>query len=232
MFHTMPIYFKRLCMALLSAVLLAPLCLIPLVIPLNTAHAATDAKVLVLGDSLSAEYGIGRGQGWVQLIDQQLKTEASKKLRPHTFINASISGETTIGGRTRLPQLLSQHQPDIVVIELGANDALRGLDVRTTRANLEFMVKASQQAKAKVLLIGMLVPPNYGKRYTEDFAKAFADVAAGQQVPLMPFLLKDVADRPDAKEWFQPDGLHPLAKAHPVIAANVLKALRPLLLGR
>jgi len=186
-------------------------------------HAAP--VILVFGDSLSAGYGLSAGQGWVSLLEKQLAGS-------HRIVNASISGETTIGGRTRLPQLLSQHQPDIVVIELGANDALRGLDVRTTRANLEFMVKASQQAKAKVLLIGMLVPPNYGKRYTEDFAKAFADVAAAQQVPLMPFLLKDVADRPDAKEWFQPDGLHPLAKAHPVIAANVLKALRPLLLGR
>lgn len=210
-------YCKRLLTGLLACTLLAPL---------GVAHAgnAKVATVLVVGDSLSAEYGIGRGQGWVQLVANQLS--------PHHFVNASISGETTAGGRSRLPELIKQNQPDIVVIELGANDALRGLDIKSTRQNLEAMVKASKQAKAGVLLIGMQVPPNYGKRYTEDLARAFAEVAQANKVALMPFLLKDVADQPDAKEWFQPDGLHPLAKAHPIIAKNVLKPLRPLLLGR
>ncbi|MGE5453337.1 MAG: arylesterase [Acidobacteriota bacterium] len=213
-------YFKRLFQCLLCLPLLA------------FAADAHVARVLVMGDSLSAEYGLARGQGWVQIVDEQLRKEASPKLRQHEFINASISGETTAGGRSRLPQLLEQHQPDIVIIELGANDALRGLDVKSTRSNLDAMVKDSLQAKARVLMIGMQVPPNYGKRYTDDFARAFVDVAQANKVPLMPFLLKDVADRPDAKAWFQNDGLHPLAKAHPVIAKNILTALRPLLLGR
>lgn len=213
-------YFKRLFQCLLF------LTVFGLAAPLTSAQAAGTkaARVLVMGDSLSAEYGLARGQGWVQLLANQL--------REQEFINASISGETTAGGRSRLPELLKQHQPDIVVIELGANDALRGLDIKSTRANLEAMVTASRQAKARVLMIGMQVPPNYGKRYTEDFARAFVDVAQANKVALMPFLLKDVGDRPDSKEWFQNDGLHPLAKAHPIIAKNILTALRPLLLGR
>ena len=217
------------CKRLLSRLLAASLFW---VMPFAHGSSPTGLTVLVAGDSLSAEYGIARGQGWVQLVQDQLKQDSAFKKTPVNVVNASISGETTAGGRTRLPALLAQHQPQFVVIELGANDALRGLDIRSTRANLEAMVAAAQAAKAKVLLIGMQVPPNYGKRYTEDFAKAFADVAQAKQARLMPFLLKDVADRPDAKEWFQPDGLHPLAKAHPVVARNVMAELRPLLLGR
>ncbi len=217
------------CKRLLSRLLAASLFW---VMPFAHGSSPTGLTVLVAGDSLSAEYGIARGQGWVQLVQDQLKQDSAFKKTPVNVVNASISGETTAGGRTRLPALLAQHQPQFVVIELGANDALRGLDIRSTRANLEAMVAAAQAAKAKVLLIGMQVPPNYGKRYTEDFAKAFADVAQAKQTRLMPFLLKDVADRPDAKEWFQPDGLHPLAKAHPVVARNVMTELRPLLLGR
>ena len=217
------------CKRLLSRLLAASLFW---VMPFAHGSSPTGLTVLVAGDSLSAEYGIARGRGWVQLVQDQLKQDSAFKKTPVNVVNASISGETTSGGRTRLPALLAQHQPQFVVIELGANDALRGLDIRSTRANLEAMVAAAQAAKAKVLLIGMQVPPNYGKRYTEDFAKAFADVAQAKQTRLMPFLLKDVADRPDAKEWFQPDGLHPLAKAHPVVARNVMAELRPLLLGR
>mgnify|MGYP001010683723 FL=1 len=217
------------CKRLLSRLLAASLFW---VMPFAHGSSPAGLTVLVAGDSLSAEYGIARGQGWVQLVQDQLKQDSAFKKTPVNVVNASISGETTAGGRTRLPALLAQHQPQFVVIELGANDALRGLDIRSTRANLEAMVAAAQAAKAKVLLIGMQVPPNYGRRYTEDFAKAFADVAQAKQTRLMPFLLKDVADRPDAKEWFQPDGLHPLAKAHPVVARNVMAELRPLLLGR
>lgn len=222
-------YFKRLFQCLLCVAVFAPG-----FGPFALAHAleAKAARVLVLGDSLSAEYGLARGQGWVQLLDTQLRTEHNPKLREHEFINASISGETTAGGRSRLPELLKQHQPDIVIIELGANDALRGLDIKSTRANLEALVTASRQAKARVLMIGMQVPPNYGKRYTDDFARAFVDVAQANKVALMPFLLKDVGDRPDSKEWFQNDGLHPLAKAHPIIAKNILVALKPLLMLR
>ena len=217
------------CKRLLSRLLAASLFW---VMPFAHGSSPAGLTVLVAGDSLSAEYGIARGRGWVQLVQDQLKQDSAFKKTPVNVVNASISGETTAGGRTRLPALLAQHQPQFVVIELGANDALRGLDIRSTRANLEAMVAAAQAAKAKVLLIGMQVPPNYGRRYTEDFAKAFADVAQAKQTRLMPFLLKDVADRPDAKEWFQPDGLHPLAKAHPVVARNVMAELRPLLLGR
>lgn len=218
-------YFKRLFGCLWLAV-----CWMPV---LNVhAASAEPARVLVMGDSLSAEYGLARGQGWVQLVDTQLHAQASRKLREHVFVNASISGETTSGGRTRLPELLKQHRPDIVIIELGANDALRGLSIQSTRDNLRAMIRVCQQAKARVLLIGMQVPPNYGKRYTEDFARVFAEAAREDKVPLMPFLLKDVGDRPDAKDWFQSDGLHPLAKAHPIIARNVLAALRPLLMAR
>lgn len=218
-------YFKR----LLTVLLLA----LPLSLP-GWAYASPPqaATVLVLGDSLSAEYGLARGEGWVALIDSQIEARHDASIRPPVFINASISGETTAGGRTRLPQLLAQHHPDIVIIELGANDALRGLDIRSTRSNLDAMIKDCQAIKARVLLIGMQVPPNYGKRYTEDFAKAFSDTARAHRVALMPFLLKDVADRPDAKQWFQSDGLHPLAKAHPIIAMNVMGYLKPLLLRR
>lgn len=218
-------YFKR----LLTVLLLT----LPLSFP-GWVFASTTppATVLVLGDSLSAEYGLARGEGWVALIEGELKAGKDASLRRLVFVNASISGETTAGGRTRLPQLIAQHHPEVVIIELGANDALRGLDIRSTRSNLDAMIKDCEAIKARVLLIGMQVPPNYGKRYTDEFAKVFADTAQAHRVPLMPFLLKDVADRPDAKQWFQPDGLHPLAKAHPIIAKNVMGYLRPLLLRR
>jgi len=144
-------------------------------------------------------------------------------------INASISGDTTSGGRARLPALLKQHQPTHVVLELGANDALRGFPLRSTQDNLDAMAQASQGAGAKVLLVGMQVPPNYGKRYTEDFAAVFGRVAQARKAALVPFLLKGVADRPDARDWFQPDGIHPLAKAHPVMLDNVWAGLKPLL---
>lgn len=189
------------------------------------ARASTSRKLLILGDSLSAEYGLVRGSGWVALLEQRLSQQSIAA----TVVNASISGETTAGGRTRLPGLLRQHQPTHVVIELGGNDALRGFPLRTTQDNLQAMVDAARSAGAKVLLVGMQVPPNYGKRYTEDFANLFARVAQAKQIGLVPFLLKGVADRPDARDWFQPDGIHPLAKAHPVMLDNVWSGLRPLL---
>ncbi|MFZ5549136.1 MAG: arylesterase [Pseudomonadota bacterium] len=187
--------------------------------------AAAPAKLLVVGDSLSAEYGLARGSGWVALLGERVTREKF----PVEVVNASISGDTTAGGRTRLPALLKTHAPKVVVIELGGNDALRGLPLAQTRDNLAAMARAAKAAGAKVLLAGMQVPPNYGRQYTDDFAKAFQDVSKAESVPLVPFLLKGVADRPDAEDWFQPDRIHPLAKAHPVIVDNVWPALRPLL---
>lgn len=189
------------------------------------ARSAAPRKVLILGDSLSAEYGLVRGAGWVSLLEARLVQQGIAA----QVVNASISGETTSGGRTRLPALLKQHRPTHVVIELGGNDALRGFPVRSTQDNLNALAQASQAAGAKVLLVGMQVPPNYGKRYSDDFAAVFGRVAQERKAALVPFLLKGVADRADAREWFQPDGIHPLAKAHPVMLDNVWSGLRPLL---
>lgn len=191
-----------------------------------TAHATPT--ILVMGDSLSAEYGLPRGTGWVALLQARLKARHAAA----EVVNASISGETTSGGRTRLAALLAQHKPTHVVIELGANDALRGLPLKASRDNLLAMIDASQQAGAKVVLVGMLVPPNYGKRYTEDFGKMFETLARERHTALVPFLLKGVADRPDARDWFQADGIHPLPKGHPIMLDQVWDALGPLLLGR
>lgn len=182
-------------------------------------------RILILGDSLSAEYGLARGTGWVALLQERL----ARQRTPAEVVNASISGETTSGGRSRLSALLKQHQPTHVVVELGANDALRGFPLRTTQDNLRAMVEASQAAGAKVLLVGMRVPPNYGRRYADDFAALFETVSRESKAALVPFLLKDVADRPDARDWFQPDGIHPLAKAHPVMLDHVWSGLKPLL---
>lgn len=191
----------------------------------HAAKAPPSKKVLIVGDSLSAEYGIAAGTGWVALLVKRLAQEK----RAVQVINSSISGETTAGGLSRLPALLKQHQPDVLVIELGANDALRGLALNATRTNLSQMVRLGQQSKAKVLLVGMQLPPNYGKRYGSDFAAVFQQVAKDSRIRLAPFLLKGVADRPDARDWFQADGLHPLSKAHPVMLNNVWPELMPLL---
>ncbi|MFM2119042.1 MAG: hypothetical protein RL722_510 [Pseudomonadota bacterium] len=175
------------------------------------------ATLLVVGDSLSAEYGIARGSGWVALLEQKL-AEAGRKV---TVVNASISGDTTAGGRARLAALLEQHRPSHVLIELGGNDALRGLPLAGTEANLAAMVKAARAARAQVGLIGMQVPPNYGAAYGRDFANLFAKVAKAEGAALVPFLLAGVADGPEAERSFQPDRIHPLASAHPRMLANV-----------
>ena len=192
------------------------------------AVAAPAPAILILGDSLSAEYGLKRGSGWVALLTQRLQRERIAA----RVVNASISGETTSGGRTRLGALLQQHRPTVLVIELGANDALRGLPLRSSRENLSTMVAAAQAQGAQVVLVGMQMPPNYGKRYSEDFARLFQEVAKAQKCAWVPFFLKGVADRPDARDWFQHDGIHPLEKAHPIMLDNVWDALKPLLLGR
>jgi acyl-CoA thioesterase-1 len=180
--------------------------------------------VLVVGDSLSAEYGIARGAGWVALLDKRLQAE---RLRA-TVVNASVSGDTTSGGRSRLPALLERHRPAVVVVELGGNDALRGLPLDMTRANLVAMAQAAKAAGARVLLVGMQVPPNYGKAYAESFAALFPDVAKATGSALVPFLLKGVADGPDATRMFQPDRIHPVAQAHPRMLDNVWPVLKPL----
>ncbi len=183
------------------------------------------ATLLVLGDSLSAEYGIARGSGWVALLEQRLR-EQSIDAR---VVNASISGDTTSGGRSRLPALLSQHKPTHVVIELGGNDALRGLPLAMTQANLAAMTEAAKKAGAKVLLAGMQVPPNYGRGYSEQFVKMFAEVAKAAGASLVPFLLAGVADVPNSEALFQSDRIHPTAEAQATILGNVWPVLRPLL---
>ena len=170
--------------------------------------------VLVLGDSLSAEYGLNRGAGWVALLEQKLKTEKIEA----RIVNASISGETTSGGRSRLPALLSQHKPDVVVIELGGNDGLRGQPVAAAEANLRAMIEQAQKNRARVLLVGMRMPPNYGRAYTESFFGMYKKLAAQYKSPLVPFMLEGVADKPT---MFQSDRLHPNATAHPIILANI-----------
>ncbi len=181
--------------------------------------------ILILGDSLSAEYGLKRGSGWVALLEQRLAAE-KKDAR---VINASISGDTTSGGRSRLAALLAQHRPTHVVIELGANDALRGLSLQSTQDNLSQMTQMAQKAGARVLLIGMQVPPNYGQDYSDRFASLVKTVAKTNRAALVPFFLKGVADAPDAIRLFQPDRIHPVAEAHPVMLNNVWPELKKLL---
>lgn len=181
--------------------------------------------VLVVGDSLSAEYGLARGTGWVALLTARL---AQQKIAARV-VNASISGDTTSGGRSRLPALLKQHRPAVVVLELGGNDALRGLPLAMTRDNLDVMAKAAKASGARVVIAGMQLPPNYGRSYSADFAALFASVAKADGAALVPFLLKGVADGPQAESLFQADRIHPTAAAHPTILDNVWPVLLPLL---
>ena len=188
-------------------------------------HAAAAPKILVVGDSLSAEYGLARGTGWVALLEKKLQAE--KIAAP--VVNASISGDTTAGGRARLAALLKTHQPGVVVIELGSNDALRGLSLPMTEANLVAMAQAAQKADAKVLLVGMQMPPNYGAAYGKQFSELFAKVAKAEKTALVPFMLKGVADGADPTALFQADRIHPTAAAHPTILANIWPELQKLL---
>ncbi len=188
----------------------------------GTSAYSASKTILVLGDSLSAEYGLVRGEGWVNLM--QKKLEAEKISAP--VVNASISGETTSGGKARLPALLAKHQPGIVIIELGANDALRGLSLTATQENLRSMIKGAKDAKAKVLLVGMQIPPNYGGDYTKQFTALFPKLAKENKTALVPFMLQGVAEKP---EFFQADRIHPSAEAHPKILANIWPQLKPLI---
>ena len=195
--------------------------------PANAAAAAAAAAantILVVGDSLSAEYGLKRGTGWVPLLEKQLSNE-KKTAR---VVNASISGDTTSGGRSRLPALLAQHKPSAVVIELGGNDALRGLPLDMTEKNLTAMTQAAKKAGAKVLLLGMQVPPNYGGAYGATFSGLFTKVATAEKVALVPFFLKGVADVDDSSAQFQADRIHPNEQSQAKMLANVWPELKKL----
>jgi acyl-CoA thioesterase-1 len=194
-----------------------------LAVPVFAASNDTRAPVLlVVGDSISAGYGLAAGDSWVALLAARLEQDGYRE----RVVNASISGDTTAGGRARLPALLHEHRPEVVVIELGGNDALRGGNLDATRANLDAMVKAAQDARAKVLLVGMKVPPNYGAAYARRFEQVFVDVAKARHVPLVPYLFEGFGD--DVSQ-FQPDRIHPKAEAEPKILATVWPALAPLL---
>ena len=184
-----------------------------------TALAAARPVVLVMGDSLSAAYGIEQRAGWVSLLQARLDGKAR-------VVNASISGETTSGAAARLPDLLGQHRPEIVVLELGGNDGLRGLPPGQMRANLAAMIEQSQAADAEVLLLGIDIPPNYGRAYRDAFTGVFTRLADEHDLPLVPFLLEGVALEDDL---MQDDGIHPTAAAQPRILENVWPALVPLL---
>ncbi|WP_398493929.1 arylesterase [Variovorax sp.] len=190
--------------------------------------AARKPVILVLGDSLSAEYGLKRGEGWVPLLEKRL---AQQKVDA-TVVNASISGDTSSGGRARFAALLAQHKPSHVVLELGANDALRGLPLTDTEANLLQITQSAQAAGAKVLIVGIQVPPNYGGDYTRRFEAVFAKVASTTKSALVPFLLKGVADAPNAMSLFQADRIHPTAAAQPQLLDNVWPELRKLLAAK
>ncbi len=183
---------------------------------------AGDRTILVLGDSLSAGYGIRPEQGWVALLDERLQAQGYG----YEVVNASVSGETTSGGLQRLPRALTLHQPGIVILELGANDALRGLPLVTTRENLQKMVGLARDSRARILLVGMRIPPNYGARYSEDFFRMYPDIATRYSLPLVPFLLESVALDPTR---MQDDGLHPNAQGEPAVLNTLWPQLQPML---
>ena len=188
----------------------------------SASNNSVTPTLLVLGDSLSAEYGLARGTGWVTLLERKLPTEQLT----WKIVNASISGETTAGGQTRLAQLLKVHQPKVVIIELGANDALRGLQLKSTEKNLQLMIQASKAIEAKVLILGMRIPPNYGQDYTTQFFNLFGKLAQIENVAYVPFFLEGVALK---MELFQADRIHPNEKAQVILLNNVLPKLLPLL---
>jgi acyl-CoA thioesterase-1 len=176
----------------------------------------------VLGDSLSAGFGLKPAQGWVALLEKRLHGQAYE----YRVVNASVSGETSEGGLQRLPRALELHKPEVVIVELGANDGLRGLPVAQTRDNLTRIVATAKRSGARVLLVGMRLPPNYGPRYTNDFMRMFRDIATASSVGLVPFLLQSVALKPGL---MQEDGLHPTAQAQPALVDTVWPYLAPLL---
>jgi acyl-CoA thioesterase-1 len=199
----------------LCGLLLALLCL-------PTLHAAPQPTILVFGDSISAAYGIRVEEGWVSLLQKKLASQGYG----YRVVNASVSGETTGGGLARLPRALEQHRPAILILELGGNDALRGLPLADVRTNLDGMIRKSQAAGARVVLAGMRMPPNYGPRYSQEFQEIYSRLSREHRLPLIPFVLEDVAL--DAN-LMQADGLHPNAKAQPKLLNEIWPRLEPLL---
>ncbi|HEX5161419.1 MAG TPA: arylesterase [Steroidobacteraceae bacterium] len=192
----------------------------------SVASAAAPAQrtIVVLGDSLSAGYGIKVEQGWVRLLEQRLASEGYG----YRVVNASVSGETTQGGLARLPRALETHKPAIVIVELGGNDGLRGLQLAASRDNLSKIIEKARSAKAQVLLVGMMIPPNYGPRYGEEFREMFVALARKYSLAFVPFLLDQVALKP---ELMQADGIHPNAAGQPQILENLWPRLKPLLVA-
>lgn len=184
--------------------------------------AWAGGSILVYGDSLSAAYGLSQQAGWPALLQARLQQQAMD----YTVTNASVSGETTSGGAARIAAILKQHKPTVIIVALGANDGLRGLPPEQMRANLAAILVASRRARARVLLVGMRMPPNYGDSYTRQFAQVYADLARKYQTALVPFLLQGMAE---SRELFQADAMHPTAAAQPILLENVWKALLPLL---
>lgn len=200
--------------AFLRLVLFCGCCLVPGI-------SAAQSTILVFGDSLSAAYGIPREAGWVNLLQEEMQRSHHPQ---YQVVNASISGETTTGGRQRIAAALRQHKPNIVILELGANDGLRGAPVKNIEANLSVLIRQSRKSRAKVLLLGMQLPPNYGMEYTSAFKSLYPKLAQRYHVVLVPFLLEGVVP-----EQFQADNLHPVAAAQPRILQNVMQKLAPLL---
>jgi len=185
---------------------------------------AAERSILVVGDSLSAAYGLPQERGWVALLGERIKRERLD----YSVVNASISGDTTGGGLARIDRLLAQHKPAVVVLELGGNDGLRGLPIAEMRKNLAAMVERSRKAGARVLLVGVYIPPNYGPDYTKEFFDSFGELAKRHHTALVPYIMQDFALKP---EFFQPDRIHPTVEAQPLMMEQVWKALRPLLKG-
>ena len=203
---------KLLCISLLSFSFVA--CISP--------ANATNPKILVYGDSLSAAYGVAKSQGWVAFLQKKLADQHFQ----YDVINASISGETTSGGLTRLAATLAKTKPNIIILELGANDGLRGLPVKDMAANLNTMITQSKKINAKILLIGMKIPPNYGPKYTESFSNTYPQLSQQHKVPLVPFMLENIAAKP---KLIQDDGLHPNTLGQPMMLDNIWPKLQPLL---
>lgn len=179
-------------------------------------------SILVLGDSISAAYRIDKKEGWVALLQEKL----NQSNKSHTLFNESISGDTTAGGLARIDDALSRHKPDLVLLELGANDGLRGLSLQRTKVNLIKIIRRAKESGAQIMLLGMRIPPNYGKRYVDKFYNIYPETAKEMQIPLIPFILEDVALK---KELMQNDGLHPNAKAQPIIADKIWRYILPIL---
>lgn len=213
----MRLFYSLLCLATLVRATIFPATVLS-----STTDSAPSRILLVVGDSLSAEYGLKRGTGWVPLLAQRLGAEYPN----YKVVNASISGDTTSGGVSRLPALLQLHQPEIVVLELGANDALRGLSLDLTEQNLRAMTQTALEARARVVLVGMQIPPNYGRAYSERFAQVFSKVAQSEKTGFVPFLMEGIAAN---KELFQADGIHPNETAQAHLLINVWPVLQPML---